>query len=337
MSLLVHRPGLMSTLQDEGRLGLLDRGVPPSGALDLELLVIANRLCGNEDLEAGLELIGQGPVLEITAESLRLAVAGEAAIRIDGEAMASWRSFTLHRGQRIELGAITTTRAAYLAVTGGFAAPPILGSRSAYVRAGLGIRLQEGLALALRNEAAPQGPDLFLPHPDIAPPAVLRVIAGPQSDAFTLEARRLFFETTWLVGDLSDRMGLRLQGPKLAHAAGPDIPTEGLVKGCIQVPGDGQPILLLCDHQTTGGYAKIAVVIGADMPAAGRLMPGSRVRFQPVSWAEAKAALQVSRQRLQTLLGTIRPLATLDEAALFAANLVSGAVDALDQDQGEAR
>lgn len=335
MTLFVHRPGLMSTLQDGGRFGHLDHGLPPSGALDLELLAIANRLCGNEYLEAGLELIGQGPLLEVTTDRLRLAVAGEVVIRIDGEAMASWRSFTLRRGQRIELGAVTKTRAAYLAVAGGFAAPPLLGSRSAYVRANLGIRLQEGLALALRGDAAPSGPDLFLPHPEIAPPAVLRVIAGPQSEAFPLESRRLFFETAWLVGDLSDRMGLRLQGPKLAHVAGPDIPTEGLVMGCLQVPGDGQPILLLCDHQTTGGYAKIAVVIGADMPAAGRLMPRSAVRFQLVSWAEAKSARLASQQRLQTLLGTIRPLAALDEAALFAANLVSGAVDALDE--GEPR
>lgn len=333
MSLLVHRPGLMSTLQDEGRFGHLDHGVPPSGALDPELLAIANRLCGNGDMDAGLELIGQGPVLEVTAESLRLALAGEISIRIDGEPMASWRSFTLHRGQRIELGAITKARAAYLAVAGGFDAPPILGSRSAYIRANLGIRLQESLALALRNEADPQGPDLFLPDPDIAAPVVLHVIAGPQSDAFTTEARRLFFETAWLVGDLSDRMGLRLQGPKLAQAAGPDIPTEGLVMGCIQVPGDGQPILLLCDHQTTGGYAKIACVISADLPAAGRLMPGASVRFQPVSWAEARAALIEGRQRLEALLGTIRPLVAFDEAALFAANLVSGAVNALEADE----
>lgn len=332
MSLLVHRPGLMSTLQDAGRQGLLDRGVPPSGALDPESLAVANRLCGNPAMEAGLEMIGQGPVLEITSESLRVALAGDAAILVDGVPKSSWRSFTLRRGQRIEIGAIRATRAAYLALWGGFDAPPILGSRSAYVRAGLGIRLQEGLALALRNEAAPQGPDLFLPHPDIAPPAVLRVIAGPQSGAFTDEARKLFFESDWRVGDLSDRMGLRLQGRKLAHVASPDIPTEGLVKGCVQVPGDGQPILLLCDHQTTGGYAKIACVISADLPAAGRLMPGASVRFRPVAWAEARAALIEGRQRLEALLGTIRPLAAFDEAALFASNLVSGAVDALDEE-----
>lgn len=332
MSLLVLRPGLMSTLQDAGRFGYLDRGVPPSGALDPDLLAVANRLCGNKTTDAGLELIGQGPSLEVTGESVRVSIAGDAALRIDGQTVASWRSFTLQRGQRIEIGAIARTRAAYLAVTGGFDALQILGSRSTLTRANIGLRLQTGLAPAMQNDAAPQGPDLFLPNPDFSPPASLRVIEGPQSDAFTEEARQRFFESSWRVGDLSDRMGLRLAGPRLSHATGPDIPTEGLVKGCIQVPGDGQPILLLCDHQTTGGYAKIACVISADLPAAGRLMPGGAIRFQPVSWAEAKAALIDSQQRLEALLETIRPLAVFDEAALLASNLVSGAVDALDEE-----
>jgi UPF0271 protein len=331
MGLQVQSPGLLCTLQDRGRFGFLDRGVPPSGALDPELLAIANALAGNEPNLAAVEMIGLGPRLEVSQTSVRIALAGDVGLHIDNQPMPSWRSYRLRPGQIVTLGAVRNSRAAYLAVAGGFDSPLAMGSRATYVRAGLGLRLTAGQNLPLTS--APFADlDLFLPEPKFPPPTRLRVIEGPQANAFPNQSRQLFYDTDWTVGDLSDRMGLRLQGPPLSHRQGADIPTEGLVMGCIQVPGDGLPILLLNDHQTTGGYAKIATVIGADLARAGRLMPGHKLRFAPVSWQNAKAALVQRNDELERLLSSIRPVKSIDETALLGANLVSGAVNALDGD-----
>jgi UPF0271 protein len=333
MSLRVIKPGLSCSLQDGGRKGWLAMGVPPSGALDPTLRAIANRLCGNQDEATVLEMIGMGPALEVLADRLRIALAGDVSLHIDERPAASWQSHTLVKGQTLAVGAIARQRAAYLAIQGGFAAPSIMGSRSTYARAGLGLVLSEGLSLSANESGPIEGPERFLPAPAFPPPDRLRVIPGPEFDAFTQDAQRVFFETVWQIGHLSDRMGLRLQGPRLSHSHGADIPTEGVVMGAIQVPGDGQPILLLNDHQTTGGYAKIACVISADLAKAGRLAVGQKVRFAAVGWAEARTALLAAQADLEKLLSSIRPEASVDIERLLSANLVSGAVDALSKDE----
>ncbi|MBF0354805.1 MAG: hypothetical protein HQL43_06165 [Alphaproteobacteria bacterium] len=142
-------------------------------------------------------------------------------------------------------------------------------------------------------------------------------------------ARDDFFKAKWRISDQADRMGIRLDGPRLAHSQKSEIAPSGLVRGCIQVPGDGRPILLLADHQTTGGYPRVACVITADLPLAGRLAPGSEVCFEGVSWAEARTALAERKAAFQALLSSIRPIPGLDLDALSGVNLVSGAVDAL--------
>ncbi len=330
MSLRVRSPGLLTTVQDTGRLGLLDLGVPPSGALDPESLALANVLVGNDLSQAALEILGFGPTLEIEAESVRIAIAGNLRVALDGRPLACWRSHKLVRGQVLELGPVLETRAAYLAVAGGFNLPAVMGSRSTYLRAGLGTRFDAGGTLPLILPTAPKAPDLHLPHPPRLAGNPIRVIEGPEVDRFTHGSLSQFFETGWTVSQESDRMGIRLDGPKLSHLQSADIAPTGLVQGCIQVPGDGRPILLLADHQTTGGYALIATVISADLPAAGRLAPGSQIRFTRVPWQEARAALVEKRRALTDLLRQVRPLEDLDQEALLGMNLVSGAVNALD-------
>jgi UPF0271 protein len=159
----------------------------------------------------------------------------------------------------------------------------------------------------------------------------LRLVAGPQAERFTKEALERLLTCQFKVGRQSDRMGLRLEGPALEHAGGADIPSDGLVAGCLQVPGDGQPILLLADHQTTGGYAKIATVISADLPRAARLTPGQTLRFMAVTVEEAQAlrrAREAELQRFEREIRPARPAGGVDLDALYGDNLISGLVDA---------
>lgn len=328
MSLRVVKAGLAASLQDMGRRGHLDKGVPPSGALDPLMLKIANRLAGNPLEMAGVELIGPGTLLEAVGREVRIALAGEMAARIDGEVKPSWRSHTLKPGQRLELGAPAETRACYLAVAGGFAAAAQLGSRSTLAKAGLGTALQEGMELPLDAPHSSDEPERIFAKAFPGGGGVLRVVAGPEDDAFDA-----FVQAEWTVSAQSDRMGLRLSGPKLARESGGDIPTGGILMGCVQLPGSGQPILMLADHQTTGGYARVACVIAADLARAGRLVPGRSLRFQPVTWREARAALLEERRRETDLLAAVRPLLAGGSEDLLAANLVSGMVGAMDWDE----
>ncbi|MEL6316427.1 MAG: biotin-dependent carboxyltransferase family protein [Pseudomonadota bacterium] len=335
-ALVVVAPGLADSLQDLGRRGLARFGVPPAGALDAEALALANALVGAEPGRAALEMRFLGPTLRVEAESVRLAVAGAAVeMRVTtadgGEATApGWRSTTLRRGDRVAVGPLRGASTAYLAVAGGFAAPAVYGSAAAYPRAGLGGfdgaggGGGAGARLALVAASAPEGPERAAPAPDWGPPARARVVFGPQEARFTADARALFLATDWRVSQSADRMGLRLEGPRLAHEGGADITSDGVVSGAIQVPASGQPILLLADRQTAGGYAKIAAVITADLPAMGRLAPGDPLRFAEVSLAEAREALAAADAAQARRLAAVAPLGGLDQAALYDANLISG-------------
>jgi biotin-dependent carboxylase-like uncharacterized protein len=329
MTLLVRQPGLMTSLQDLGRQGHLAQGVPPSGALDCEGLMLANALAGNSLDKVALEMIGHGPTLEVEANSLRIALVGFVQASLDGRPLASWRSHLLSKGQLLKLGQVEQGHVAYLAVAGGFDGPSALGSHSTYLRAGMGQRLEPGKTLALHLGDAPPGAlqQIAVPSNWICPR--LRVVEGPEMGMLGKKARADFFKAKWRISDQADRMGIRLDGPRLVHNKSSEIAPAGLVRGCIQVPGDGRPILLLADHQTTGGYPRVACVITADLPLSGRLAPKSEVCFESVTWAEAKTALTDRKAAIQALLSSIRPMPGLDLDALSGVNLVSGAVDAL--------
>lgn len=319
-----------ASVQDLGRRGYRHYGVPVSGALDPLSLRLANALVGNPPTAAALELRLVGPRLRARAP-VRVALAQatgviEAAAG-DRQALPPWQSATLAAGDVLKIGPVTGG-AGYLAVAGGFAVPAVLGSRSTYARAGFGQCLQTGMCLPV-GEADLSGPECaVLPAPTFADGSI-RVIPGPQRERFTDAAWETFLTRPFTVTPQADRMGLRLAGPRLEHVGGADIVSDAVAPGAIQVPGDGQPIILLADGQTVGGYAKIATVISADLPRLGRLLPGATIRFAAVTLDEALAALRAQEAWLAEMIAGIRPLVTgIDLDALYHANLVDGVIHA---------
>jgi biotin-dependent carboxylase-like uncharacterized protein len=342
--LRVLAPGLMTTVQDLGRPGYQHLGVPPSGALDHVSLRAANLLVGNAPGTGALEIAYQGPTLRVETDSVRIAVAGgQAPIELlpaenggSGQRLAVFESVRLLRGQLVRIGAPTGSAIAYLAVEGGLAIAPVLGSQSTLTRAAIGgfegRPLRAGDALPLRQQAAAEREEVMLPAPDLRPPARIRVVPGPQGDHFTAAALRTLLESTYTVSRASDRMGMRLEGPKLAHSPkGYNIVSDGIATGAIQVPGNGLPIVLLADRQTTGGYPKVAAVISTDLPALGRMMPGAKIAFTAVDIETAEAAarqLAADIAAMAALITPIRRSPTIDVHKLLGENLISGTVDA---------
>ncbi len=288
-------PGLWTTVQDLGRPGYQRFGVPASGALDGFALAAANGLVGNEPGAAGLEITLVGPVLKVMAEGLVACTGADLGFSIDGEPAAMWQAHRVRPGQVIAFSGRRFGCRAYIACAGGVAVPPVMGSRSTYTRARLGGLAGRALRIGDRIPAGPlpqgwrQRHGLALPRNlrRYGLPQPVRVILGPQLDRFRAVAVERLLGAPFRVTPQSDRMGLRLHGPRLVHRGGADILSEGVAPGSIQVPGDGQPIVLLADRQTTGGYAKIATVISADLDFLGQAAPGERVTFRAVDVAAA--------------------------------------------------
>ncbi len=328
-------PGLLTTVQDLGRIGGARFGVTVSGALDPDSLRLANALVGNAEETPGLELRYLGPEIEVVEGPVRMAIvgAGVAArvVRPEGEdTVGPDRTVTLSTGDRIVVGALKGSTTAILALSGGVVVPDVLGSASTLAVAGIGgvegRALRPGDALPLGNQA-PQGPDLALPQPyDLSVPTHIRVVPGPQDDRFTDQGWDTFLSTEWTVSQNADRMGLRLDGPEIEHSDGFNILSEGMVTGSIQVPGTARPIVLLADRGTSGGYPKIATVIGADLPALGRLGPGARLRFAKVTPGQGVAAARARHAEIQSMIQSIAPYhpeGDLDLAALYESELIS--------------
>lgn len=338
--LKVIAPGFHTTVQDQGRRGFQRVGVPVSGALDRNGLMLANALAGNEQGAACLEVIGSGPELEVVGTSVRLALVGSGG----GLEISGREDLLVHQGQTVRLTKGETVRVrlggdafcSYLAIEGGFDVPLCLGSRSTYTRAGFGglsgRQLRSGDILdgsiddvAAREEVALGEPrNLRFDQP-------IRVVLGPQDSYFTEEAIREFLTGTYTITPASDRMGFRLAGPALTHKSDYNIVSDGIVAGSIQVPGSKLPIVLMADAQTTGGYPKIATVISADLPLLGIRSAGRSVKFKAVSREEAEA---IRRAEHQDMLNVIRDIRTVSESqginlkALYTSNLIDGVVDA---------
>jgi biotin-dependent carboxylase-like uncharacterized protein len=276
----IIRPGPLATVQDLGRPGYAHLGVPPSGAADPASLRRANALAGNPAGAAGLEFTLGRAVLRWPAAATVAVTGAPLPLTLDGEPAPLDTPFTVAAGATLTLGAPSAGVRTYLAVAGGLTVEPVLGSRSADLLSGLGPRpLRAG-------DRLPIGPVSPAPAQDVSPrPASgeaivsLRVRPGPRDDWFTPAALRLLTEAVYQVTPASNRTGLRLAGPPLERARPGELPSEGLVTGAIEVPPDGQPILLLADHPATGGYPVIAVIRTADLGAAAQLRPGQKVRF----------------------------------------------------------
>ena len=306
---VVMKPGLLTTIQDRGRWGLQAHGVPVAGPMDPCSHRLANALAGNDVDAATLEVTLTGPELEFDDERV-IAVAGaEFELTVDGRSVPPNAAFVVTSGSRLRFGRRVRGARAYLAMSGGVACAPVLGSRATHVISGMGgldgrplkagdrVPLGDPMRARRTMSAQPLSPIFALPEGH----AVIRVIAGPQQDYFAADALDALQSAQYAISNASDRMGFRLKGPVLTHTRGADIISDATPLGALQVPASGQPILLMADRQTTGGYPKIATVIAADISVAGQLAPGDAISFSVCSPHEALAALIAQERALMAV------------------------------------
>jgi antagonist of KipI len=299
----VIKAGMLTTVQDTGRWGYQARGVPVAGPMDPVSHRLANALVGNGRFAALLEVTLIGPELEFDDERVVAMTGAQFELWLDGRPAPSGAPFMVCAGSRLRFGLRQLGARAYLAVSGGIAVPETLGSRATHLVSAMGgaggRALMGGDRLPLGNPS-PRGPALA-PHDPIAPlpdrHAILRVLPGPQADYFAPDSLDVLQSGPYTIGGNSDRMGFRLQGPRLIHARGADIISDATPLGVLQVPASGQPILLMADRQTTGGYPKIATVITADMAVAGQLAPNDTITFAVCTRADALKAL-IAQERV---------------------------------------
>jgi KipI family sensor histidine kinase inhibitor len=304
----IQDPGPQTTVQDLGRPGYLRYGIPPSGPVDHAAFILANRLVGNRDDAAALECTVMGP--RFVAEApCAIAVTGAAMpLSVNGQEAAMWTTLPLNAGDVVKLGPTRVGIRGYIAFSGGIDVPEVLGARATYLRGRLGgaagRALQRGDVLRLWPAALP-APRRVRPEaqPRLDPEPEIRVVLGPQDDRFTAEGIAALLAGPYEMTTHSDRMGARLRGPHVTHSRGHDIISDGIALGSIQVPGDGQPIVLLVDRQSTGGYTKVATVCSFDVGRLGQAKPGQRLRFRAITLAEAHRALEAWLASLDGALG----------------------------------
>jgi biotin-dependent carboxylase-like uncharacterized protein len=325
--------GVHTSIQDFGRVGYQALGVPEGGALDRDAMRLGNVLVGNPEEAAVLEICLGGVAIELKTPA-RLALAGtsKAVLVVQDPSghgarleVPSHRSVDLDGGRIVHLGILPDSNTATIAISGGIDLPKLYGSVATSPNAMIGgfegRLLKDGDCLNLGPYTANE-PELTVDVGDFFDPPQhfqhLHVVMGPQDHRFTASALAAFEKESFKVSPALNRMGMRLDGMRLQHIDNADILSDGIVTGSVQVPGDGQPIILLADHQTTGGYTKIATVITADLPALGRLRPGMTVRFKSVTAEEGGRRARRHEDQLLRLLSRLKPAAPLmDTAALY--------------------
>lgn len=311
MSIQVIHPGLLTTVQDLGRSGFQKYGVIVGGAMDRFAARMANLLVGNEEGEAVLEVTLRGPTLHFREDVMIAICGGRLSPTIDEVPVPDWRPVYVKRGSVLKFGPCTVGCRAYLAVAGGLDVPKVMGSRSTYLRAGLGgfqgRALKKGDVLPVKPPASgaeqlkkrwfpsPAEPftaaDFFLSNevlPAYRSQPVIRFIRGREFGFFTPESREKLVSSSYRVTPQSDRMGYRLEGPSLSLQKPLELISEAVSIGTVQVPPDGNPIILMADRQTTGGYPKIAQIASVDLPVVAQVKPGESVTFREISLEEAQ-------------------------------------------------
>ncbi len=310
VALRVERPGVFTTLQDLGRPHHRSSGVSVGGAMDRFALVVANRLVGNQPGAGCLEILLRGLAVIAETGCLVAITGGDLEPRINGQEVPGWTSIYLAKGDRLTFGSRRNGARAYLAVAGGLGGERWLGSVSTNLligRGGIGGRsLKVGDELSLVSEPARKLaagrhlPKTSFPAYSASNSAELAAVPGPQLHRVAPASRKLFFDQEYEVSPDSDRMGYRLAGEKL-EIEGPELLSFGLTFGCVQVPWNGQPILLMADHQTAGGYPVIAGVVRADLPVAAQLLPGDKLRFR-------RTTLDAAQKRWRELMNAVQAL-----------------------------
>jgi len=294
---------LFTTVQDGGRWGFQAYGMPVAGAMDRFAYNMANILVGNQPGAACLEMTVTGDTIMFEAAAYVAVCGADMQPTLDGRKVAVWSAFPVAAGNTLACGHAVRGCRAYLAVCGGIDVPVVLGSRSTYTRAAVGgyggRKLAVGDKLAIGRSDMMDLRPLQLPDEYKMPVCegdfVLRVLPGPQDDHFAAAGLDTLFSAVYTVTDEADRMGYRLDGPKIEHSGKADIVSDALPQGAIQVPGHGMPIIMMADRQTTGGYTKIGTVIGPDLALLAQAKPGDTIRLCRCSDEEAVAALRNER------------------------------------------
>jgi antagonist of KipI len=289
----VVQPGLLTTVQDKGRYGYQQYGMPVSGAMDSYALMVANLLVGNSEGDACLEITVLGPRLRILGDTLIAITGADLSPALNNNPLPMWEAVKVCYGDTISFGYPKRGCRSYLAVAGGIDVPEVMGSRSTYIKSRLGglegrslrpvDRLRSGATRVAFSARKLPSQYIF----EYTAENELRVILGPQDDYFTERGIQTFLHSEYRISVQADRMGYRLEGPPIEHKAGADIVSDGVPPGAVQVPGDGLPIILLADRQTTGGYVKIATVSTIDLTKLAQAKPGDRVRFLRVTEEES--------------------------------------------------
>ena len=331
--LVVATTGPGTSVQDGGRFGAQRYGLTPSGAVDRLALAAANRLVGNAQFSAAIEIGPLNAVFTASEGAVRVALTGAARpADLAGRAVALNASITLADGESLNLGVARGGVFSYLAIEGGVQGEVMFGSLAVNARAGLGSPyprpLQAGDTLQVTAASGSPERRIDLPALNDGP---IRLVMGPQDDEFG-DGKALLLDSEWRISATSDRMGYRLEGPAIKHLYGHNIVSDGTVNGSIQIPGNGQPIVLMPDRGTTGGYPKIATVISADLGRFGQTQAGRSFRFKAVSMAEAQAEYRAMAGLLRSLPERVHDAnaLVLDVEALHSANVAGHAVNAFD-------
>ena len=306
----VLRGGTLTTVQDQGRKGYLQYGMPRAGAVDSYASRLANLLVANSTQAAVLEATLQGPELIFKEEAVIAVTGADMAPKLDGKQLPMWQAVEVSKGSVLSLGTAKSGLRSYIAVAGGIDVPLVMGSRATYLRGSLGgfkgRALQAGDRLKFLNS---EGVDTSLLAKNIdkyqqslfdyLEEQEIRVILGPQDDHFRAASLETFLSAEYKLDNRADRMGCRLTGPTLEHRQGADIISDGIPLGAIQVPGHGQPIIMLADRQTTGGYAKIATVISVDLPKVAQSKPGDKLEFRAVTVEQAQREFRAREEEIK--------------------------------------
>lgn len=303
----VVQPGPMTLVQDRGRIGYQQLGVSVSGAVDVDALDAGNILVGNDLGAAGLEVMLGGLELEFSKSTIVAVTGADSSPALDDIHVAIGVSFTAHPGSKLTLGMVSNGLRSYVAVAGGIAIKETLGSRSTHVASEIGgidgRALAEGDILEIGDSSGEDCSGRLIDRENeisTDTPIAIRIVLGPQNDAFTADGIETLLNSKYTVTDQSNRQGLRLDGPEVESVSGRyDIISDAVVNGSIQVPGDGRPIILLADRQTTGGYVKVATVASVDLPKLGQATPGTTITFTAVSVDEAQDLLIVKSAELK--------------------------------------
>jgi antagonist of KipI len=293
----VKTPGLLTTVQDLGREGFGPRGVSPSGTADPVALRLGNRLVGNPEPAAGLEMTLLGGTFGFPEGAIIALTGADFGAELDGTPVPRWTSAEVKPGQTLRTGATRSGARCYLCVAGGIEEKPFLGSASTHLLSGLGGHegraLRKGYVLKIANANGPFRKRTITAKAlqRLQARKVLRVTPGPQRALFPDAAQKIFYASIYRVAEESNRMGLRLEGAPLPVYERGEMITEGVSLGAVQITPAGLPIILFVEQQTTGGYPKIANVISADFSSLGQLRPRDELRFEPVDWESARALL----------------------------------------------